>query len=121
MVARNTVRALRCSVFAFALCILAVLFAVEAKLAWYSPAGTSVSDISAAKARPFEYPKVLSQSFIAPDSAHAQLAFAHFAAFTATTAINSNETASVPNFISKKFFTASNFSPHLFYRPPPAR
>jgi hypothetical protein len=98
---------------------LAVLFAVEAKLAWFSPSGVAVSDISAAKARPIEYPQVVSQSFNAPETTHSQLVFAHFAAFTAAIALKSDETGNVPNYISQKFFTASNFSSHLFHRPPP--
>jgi hypothetical protein len=117
----RTSRPVRCSAFAFAFCILAVLFAVEAKLAWYSPAGFAVSDISAAKARPIENPEVVSQSFIAPESTHSQLVFAHIAAFTAAIALRADETGNVPNYIHQTFFTASNFSSHLFYRPPPVR
>ncbi len=119
MSAFRRLQPVRCSVFAYALCILAVFFAVEAKLAWYSPAGSAFSDISAVKARPIENPRVVSQSFIAPESTRSQLVYAHFAAFAAAVTLRANETGSIPNYISQKFFTASNFSPHLFDRPPP--
>jgi hypothetical protein len=95
------------------------MFAVEAKIAWYSPAGSAVSDISAAKAQPVVSPKVVSQSFIAPESTHTQLVFAHLAAFTAAVTMKADETGHVPNYIHRSFFTASNFTPQLFYRPPP--
>src|SRR5271169_2844938 len=48
------------------LCLLAALFAVEAKIAWFSPAGSAGAQISFAKARPAEPPKMPAQHFASP-------------------------------------------------------
>jgi len=43
------------------LCLLAVLFAVEAKLAWYSPANGPDYDVRSAKAYPATSPEVIAR------------------------------------------------------------
>jgi len=43
------------------LCLLAILFAMEAKIAWYNPAGASHYPIQNSKARPADVPAGMSQ------------------------------------------------------------
>ena len=44
---------------ALVLCLLAISFAVEAKLAWYLPQNTMGSDVQAAKALPADVPQLI--------------------------------------------------------------
>jgi len=53
------IRHSRLTVLGILLCVLAALFAFEAKIAWFSPAGTASAQISYNKARPAEPPKAL--------------------------------------------------------------
>jgi hypothetical protein len=99
------------------LCLLAALFAFEAKLAWFSPDGTPYAQISAAKALPTDAPTLIAQVLATPPvSQHFPsdipllLAFAFF----------------IPlihwGFVVSEVFirpVSPRFSPHLFRRPPP--
>jgi hypothetical protein len=102
-----------------ALCLLSALFAVEAKVAWYSPAGSATARISSAKLLPTEAPKLFPQRFASPfspshDSAE-NAALVAFARVSVTTTILAARTAS-----SRPPVSASpSFSPSLFFRPPP--
>lgn len=61
---------------AFGLCLLAFLFAIEAKTAWYGPAGGFGGSVRAAKAQPMTSPEVVEHGVPAPDPAHPHIAFA---------------------------------------------
>lgn len=61
---------------AFGLCLLAFLFAIEAKTAWYGPAAGFGGSVRAAKAQPVASPKVVEHGVPAPDPAHPHVAFA---------------------------------------------
>jgi hypothetical protein len=60
---------------AFGLCLLAFLFAVEAKTAWYGPAAGFGGIVRAAKAQPVTSPEVVEHGAPAPDPAHSSAAF----------------------------------------------
>ena len=62
---------------AFGLCLLAFLFAIEAKTAWYGPAaGFTAVLFRAAKAQPVASPEVVDHGLPAPDPAHPHVTFA---------------------------------------------
>jgi hypothetical protein len=101
------------------LCLLAALFAFEAKVAWFSPAGTPCAQISAAKLRAADAPKLIAEVLAAPH------AWPHFPAEVSLL-------LAVVFFvnIAAQFFCGTDhegfkplssvaFSPHLFRRPPP--
>lgn len=117
-----TSRTFRRTALAFGLCFLAFGFAMEAKLACYSPAGGSRSDILAAKARPADLPEVVSHGVNAPDPVHSQMLVVFLAALTAPTLRKADYLLvrnSVCNHLSVS--SAAYFSPNLFFRPPPIR
>lgn len=115
------IRHSRLTALGIMLCLLAALFAVEAKIAWFSPAGSASAQISFAKARPAEVPKVLSQGFESPvPPAHdfsrtaMLLAFAWLLLASASAGFYRVVPAR-PQVCASPGFTAS-----LFFRPPPA-
>jgi hypothetical protein len=112
---------LRRTVLAFGLCFLAFSFAMEAKLAWYGPQGGFGSDVRAAKALPADVPALVPHGAPAPDPIHPLISFALLLAFAAGCALADvlleNEAAQNHLPVS----AASYFSPHNFFRPPPAR
>jgi len=60
------IRHSRLTALGIVLSVLAALFAMEAKIAWFSPAGSATAQISSDKARPAEPPKALHHHFNAP-------------------------------------------------------
>ncbi len=117
-----TSRNFRRTALALGLCLLAFGFAMEAKLVWYSPAGSSGSDIAAAKARPADLPVVVSHGLPAPGPARVQMVFVQLAALTASsmckadTLLGGKLACTQLSVSSAAFFTSS-----LFFRPPPVR
>jgi hypothetical protein len=111
---------LRRSVLALGLCLLAFMFAMEAKLAVYSPHHGFGSDIRAAKALPEKIPALVPHGTLAPDPIHPLVPFASLFELAAgfTLAVNillklQSEQENLPAIPS------SFFSPHGFFRPPP--
>lgn len=106
---------------ALGLCLLAILFALEAKTAWYGPAVGRGSDIRAAKALPAGLLKLVEHGVPAADPAHPSIAFVYLPASTAAwfafTRIHSGD-AILRHHLP--FFSAAHFSPSAFFRPPPA-
>lgn len=105
---------------AICLCLLAFLFAVEAKTAWYGPKVGPGSDVQAAKALPAVTPKVVQHGVPAPDPVHPQIAFA------ALSAVSAGSPSAAHLFPRQELlrshlphFTATFLSPQLFFRPPP--
>jgi hypothetical protein len=104
------------------LCLLAILFAVEAKTAWYGPLVGPWSVVRAAKALPADMPKLIEHGIPVPDPMHPQIPFALFRVTMivleadALMAASSNVQRDRPS-----AFSAPCFSPHLFFRPPPFR
>jgi hypothetical protein len=106
---------------AFGLCLLAFLFAVEAKTAWYGPVVGLGSSVRAAKALPEVTPKVVERNVSAPDPAHLQFAFAVLppAADARLTHVSARAGGAIV-FHHLPLFIAAYFSPSSFFRPPPA-
>ncbi|HKD60879.1 MAG TPA: hypothetical protein VKB47_10480 [Terracidiphilus sp.] len=105
-------------VIGLVLCLLAALFALEAKLAWFSPAGTPCAQISAAKLQPADAPRLIAQVLVAPHAwphfpAEAHLLLAVVLFVTIATQFFELDREGVKPLISNAF------SPHLFRRPPP--
>lgn len=99
------------------LCLLAALFAFEAKLAWFSPAGTPCAQISATKLQPADTSKLIAQALASssqhfPAEAPLLLALALLAVLIAFFF-----RGSVRDGLTPRAF--SSFSPPLFRRPPP--
>jgi hypothetical protein len=107
---------------ALGLCLLAFLFAIEAKTAWYGPVVGFGSSVRAAKAQPAATPKVVDHGVPAPDPAHPR---ASFAAQTPMADAQSSLSFSVQarsavllGHISQ--FAAAGFSFSSLFRPPPS-
>ena len=115
-------RTFRRTALALGLCLLAFGFAMEAKLACYSPAGSSSSDIVAAKARPADLPQVVSHAVQAPDPAHSRILVVFLAGLTAPS-LRTADSLLVRNsaYNHSSVSSAAYFSPNLFFRPPPIR
>jgi hypothetical protein len=100
------------------LCVLAALFAIEAKLAWYGPDSSPASHISASKLQPTEAPRLVAQAIASSDS------IAHFPAVLQIIAVSlvmgatpvAPRSADVP----PVRLIAVGFSPQAFFRPPPS-
>jgi hypothetical protein len=114
------IRHSRLTALGMTLCLLAALFAVEAKIAWFSPAGSAGAQISSAKARPAEPPKALPQHFasLAPPAGS-------FIAITTLLAVvrimTPNAAAGVRVArIRPVVFRPDIFPAALFFRPPPS-
>lgn len=112
---------LRRNTLALGLCLLAVLFALEAKTAWYGPANGPSGDIQSQKARPADLPAVVSHGVSALSPVTFPLALAFLASVTAITRRNVNFLSGVDaSFNHIPVSAAPYFSPSLFFRPPPA-
>src|ERR1700740_618822 len=111
---------MRRTALAMCLCLLAVLFALEAKIARYSPSSGPLSAIQSAKARPADGPELVSRGLAAASSAPLQWAFILLAAF-ATTGLMVAESSGWLRVVPRNHAvtTATYFSPGLFFRPPP--
>jgi hypothetical protein len=102
------------------LCLLAALFALEAKIAWFSPAGSADAQISYAKARPAEPPKILPQDFASPaPPADSFIAIATLLAVAHLMAPNAVARVNVVR-IRPVVFRPDIFPAALFFRPPPS-
>ena len=102
------------------LCVLAALFAIEAKMAWYLPTSTPTTQISATKLQQADAPLLVAHALSSSDNFVSHL----------------NEVAKVlslrviveePGFRWRTAEThldrviPSSFTPQLFFRPPPSR
>jgi hypothetical protein len=106
---------------AIALCLLAFLFAIEAKTAWYGPAAGFGSSVRAAKAQPVATPKVVEHGVPSPDPAHPHAAFA----LLPPTAVELSARFPVQSFSEilanhLPHDLAPGFSYSNLFRPPPA-
>lgn len=100
------------------LCFLAALFAIEAKLAWYSPARGPASQISASKLQPTEAPRLVAEALASSHTiAHfpAVLQILPLALLLGVIKIAPRRVVPLPSGI-----LACGFSPQAFFRPPPS-
>ncbi len=103
---------------ASALCVLALVFFIEAKTAWYGPARGVGSAVRASKAMPADVPRVIQHGVPVPDPIHPQLPFALLPALALlwTAADLPLRHDAIHSRIQSSLAT---FSPQLFFRPPP--
>jgi hypothetical protein len=106
----------RRNALAFGLCVLAVLFALEAKTAWYGPANGPGVDIQSQKALPAELSAVVSQAPATFPPALVFLASIAAIAWRRSHFLPGDRVGSDPIPVS----AAPHFFPGLFFRPPPA-
>jgi hypothetical protein len=106
---------------ALGLCLLAFLFAIEAKTAWYGPAAGFGSIVRAAKAQPVASPEVVEHGVPAPDPAHPHVAFALLPQI-ATVMFASLPARALVRVLPGQHlhFLAAGFSFASLFRPPPA-
>lgn len=100
------------------LCLLAVVFAVEAKTAWFGPMTGPGSAVRAAKALPADMPRVIEHGVPAPDLVHPAIPFALIATLAAAWPF----VAPARNEVRRTDLTvslAAYFFPLIFFRPPP--
>ncbi|MGO8934441.1 MAG: hypothetical protein ACLPLZ_03585 [Terracidiphilus sp.] len=106
---------------ALGLCLLAFLFAIEAKTAWYGPAVGFGSCVRAAKAQPVATPKVVEHGVPAPDPAHPQASIAALPPIAVALSLYFSVPARNEVFLSHlSQFPAAGFSFSSLFRPPPA-
>jgi hypothetical protein len=103
------------------LCLLALSFAMEAKMAWYGPSAGLGSGISAAKAWPADMPRVVNYGVPTPDPVHPRIPFAVLAVFTFVSIAGADHWERQDPLRGRVPVVAkAYFSPFLFFRPPPA-
>jgi len=103
------------------LSLLALAFAMEAKVAWFQPMGGRCSDIQSAKALPISNPKLVTHGLPAPDRACAELAVVLISCLAIFRPVLSETRFQlVPVRSGSRVSAADFFSPPLFLRPPPA-
>jgi hypothetical protein len=97
-----------------------MLFALEAKTAWYGPVCGPGSDVRAAKARPAGTPELVDHGVPSPDPEHPTAAFTALAANAMfllpplnAPVFGEIESDRLP------FFPVAQLSPSIFFRPPP--
>jgi hypothetical protein len=102
------------------LCMLALVFAFEAKTAWYGPAVGFGSAVRAAKALPSDLPQIVSHGITTPDPVRPVLPFFTFAVFVLVqSAIFKCRATRNRNRVAFTPASAPFFSPQQFFRPPP--
>jgi hypothetical protein len=112
---------IRRNTLALGLCLLAVLFALEAKTAWYGPANGPSGEIQNQKARPVDLPAVVSHGVSTFPPVAFPLALIFLVSVAGIAWTNANFLPGVDvdsNHIPVS--AAPYFSPALFFRPPPA-
>lgn len=120
MQGRKRARRNRLAALGMLLCVLAAVFAVEAKLGWYSPDTAARVELSATKLRADEAPKLIANAHEAPAPApnllpqpvlfFAVVLAAAFAVFP-----------SDPSPVLAKTAASPGSFPPVFLRPPPRR
>jgi len=102
------------------LCALALVFAFEAKTAWYGPDCGPGSAVRAAKALPADLPQVVSHGVPTPDPVRPAIPFLIFGIFAlpGLSGLKFDMMRS-PHRRARMIAPLSNFSPPQFFRPPP--
>ena len=103
------------------LCLLALAFAMEAKMAWYRPAAGTYRDISGAKALPINHPRLVSHGVPTPDPVHPEVATAILVCLIALWPVFFDPRSRLAALRTGSRVSAADFfSPPIFRRPPPA-
>src|ERR1700739_3463214 len=112
---------MRHKTLALGLCLLAVLFALEAKTAWYGPTHGPSGDIQSQKALPADSPAEVSHGVSTLPTAAFPLALIFIASVAAIAWTHADFLRGVDvDFNHIPVSAAPYFSPGLFFRPPPA-
>ena len=111
---------LRRTPLAIGLCLLAFLFAVEAKTAWYGPEHGIGSDVRAAKAMPALSPELVDHGTSSPGRAHTHISLASLSPNAALWLLGTYARTRVVLRTRFAFFMADYWFPSLLFRPPPA-
>jgi len=101
------------------LCVLAFVFFIEAKTAWYDAASGSGITVTASKAMPADVPRVIEHGVPVPDPIHPQVPFALLAALTLPRPA-ADRPACDNGSRHRLRLSLAGFSSHLFFRPPPS-
>ena len=113
------IRHSRLTALGILLSLLVALFAVEAKIAWFSPAGSANAQISSAKASPAEPSKglFLRAAWPAPPARD----FTETATLAAAVFLLAVASTLVVRFASPRLRVSASpaFSASLYFRPPP--
>jgi hypothetical protein len=102
------------------LSMLALVFAFEAKTAWYGPPAGPGSAVSSAKALPADLPQVVLHGVPVPDPVSPALPFLILAGFVL--ALSAGFDFRKMRFADREARTPTSWSfvsPQLFFRPPP--
>ena len=110
---------MRLTILGIVLCLLAALFAIESKLAWYEPVGSPTFQISASKLQAAEAPRLVAQALASSLPAPYLEEIATILAFILV--IGAAGCAVLPEKAQTARALSFSFSPNLFFRPPPAR
>lgn len=111
----------RRNTLALGLCLLAVLFAVEAKTAWYFPIIGPRGDIQSQKALPADLPTLVSHGVSTLPPVTFPLALIFVVSVAVITWTNARFLSGAhDDFNHIRVSAASYFFPGLFFRPPPA-
>lgn len=111
---------MRRNTLALWLCLLAALFALEAKTAWYGPANGPGRDVMSQKARPADLSVVALRGISARPAAALPATLILYIAVSAITEFRFNFLPGIDIPLNKiPVSAASYFSPGLFFRPPP--
>jgi hypothetical protein len=112
---------MRRNALAFGLCLLAVLFAVEAKTAWYGPPNGPGVDIQSQKALRADLPLVVSRGISTHPESPFPLALLLFVSVAAKSWLGPDSLRGIDLHINRiPISSAPYFSHGLFFRPPPA-
>lgn len=105
------------TVLGIVLCLLAALFAIEAKMAWFGPAGSAAVHVSSSKLQPADAPKLIAQA-LAPT--HTAAWFPQFASLLLIVLIW-QPMGRLPRPVRVLRVPGSpGFASSLFFRPPPS-
>ena len=111
----------RRNTLALGLCLLSVLFALEAKTAWFGPIKGPGGEVQSQKALPANLPALVSHGVSKLPSVKFQLALIFLASVAAIAWTDANFLPGVGiDFKHMPVSAAPYFSPALFFRPPPA-
>jgi hypothetical protein len=111
----------RRNILTLGLCLLAVLFALEAKTAWYGPINGPSGEIQSQKALPADLPAVVSHGVSTLPRVTFPLALIFLASVATIAWTDANFLPGVDvDFNHIPVSAAHYFFPALFFRPPPA-
>lgn len=106
------------TILGLVLCVLAALFSMEAKLAWYIPSSNPATQISASKLQQADAPRMIAHALSSSDCPVPHLPeLAKIVAFVRLTVEPGRIWRTADT--RPERLLSDNFSPHVFFRPPP--